>query len=248
MPIEDDVVAEAERLLRAAEEEGVLLRLLGGAAVRLRARSPLPQPLERAYADIDFVTGRGSSGQVQRFFREQGYDANVAFNALNSKERLLFFDDPHRRQVDVFVGSFRMSHEIPLDGRLDVDAATIPLAELLLTKLQIHELNEKDVRDTLALLHDHPVTEDDSGVNAARVGKLCAADWGLWRTITANLDTCRAHVDRYPLDAAKCEEIETRLRALRERVEQEPKSRAWRLRAKIGERKRWYEVPEEVRR
>jgi hypothetical protein len=144
----------------------------------------------------------------------------------------------------VFVGAFRMCHEIPLEDRLTVDSATVPLAELLLTKLQIIELNEKDVRDAVAILHTHDVTEDDTGVNVRRVADLCSADWGLWRTITANLNTVRSHVDRYAIETR--EHVDKRIAALQERIEAEPKSRAWRLRAKVGERKRWYEIPEEV--
>ena len=157
--IEADVVAEGERLTRNAVASGLTLRLLGGVAVRLRAPEGLPAALKRPYADLDFVAGRGASRGADRFFRAAGYEPHVAFNALHSRERLLFFDPGHGRQVDVFVGSFRMSHAVPLEGRLDVDETTIPLAELLLTKLQVHELNEKDVRDALAIVHGHPVAD-----------------------------------------------------------------------------------------
>ena len=105
---------------------------------------------------------------------------------------MLFHDNEHGRQVDVFVGAFRMCHEIPLSDRVRPGSDTVPLAELLLTKLQIIELNEKDIRDTVLLLHGHEVADqDDDAVNGARIAELCAADWGLWRTITANLrDRC----------------------------------------------------------
>lgn len=140
-----------------------------------------------------------------------------------------------------------MSHKIPIGDRLEIDPVSVPLAELLLTKLQIAELNEKDIRDTVALLHGHAVAETDGDVlNAARVAELCAADWGLWRTITGNLATCREYVDRYELPASELEAIATKLEALLERIEAEPKSRGWKMRARIGERKRWYELPEEV--
>ena len=175
------------------------VRLLGGVAVRIRASSGLPSSLEREYKDIDVATTRKGSGAVAKLLKEQGYEPHVGFNAMNARERLLFFDEPNRRQLDVFVSSFRMCHEIPLEQRLTVNAGTVPLAELLLTKLQIIELNEKDVRDTVALFHEHEVTGDDSGVNAARVAELCGADWGLWRTITANLENVRGHLDRYAL-------------------------------------------------
>ncbi|HEX6700512.1 MAG TPA: hypothetical protein VF101_07250 [Gaiellaceae bacterium] len=241
--IDADVVAEGARVLSAAREEGVPLRLLGGVAVRLRAPNGLPPALERTYGDLDFVTGRRSSGPAQKLFRELGYEPHVSFNALNVKERLLFFDHEHGRQVDVFVGAFRMCHEVPLEGRIEVDETSIPLAELLLTKLQVIELNEKDVRDAVAVLHDRELgDEDGETVNAGRIAQLCSEDWGLWRTITRNLEACRQQSAAYGDDLAA---VATRFSELEDRIEAEPKSRAWRLRARLGERKRWYDLPEE---
>ena len=243
--IEPDVVAEGKRILARAGDEGMPVRLLGGVAIGLRAPGELAPAFRRTYADLDFVTAKKSVGAVTDLFRSEGYEAQVAFNALHGGDRLLFFDNDNDRQVDVFVGAFSMCHRIPLDGRLEVDPVSIPLAELLLTKLQVVQLNEKDVRDALALLHDHPVgDEDGETVNAARVAELCASDWGLWRTITQNLDACRGFAGTY--DVPDRPALEERLGALLERIESEPKSRAWKLRARIGERKRWYELPEEV--
>jgi hypothetical protein len=240
-----DVVEEGKRLLDRAAAAGIPLRLLGGVAIRLRAPGGIPPALARTYADLDFVTARRGSASAAQFFRDEGYAPHVAFNALHGQDRLLFFDEEHDRQVDVFVGAFRMSHKIPLDLRLEVDPVSVPLAELLLTKLQIAELNEKDVRDTLLLLHDHPVGDEDGEVvSAARVAELCAADWGLWRTITQNLTACRVYADTY--EVPEREALDERLDTLLERIEAEPKTRAWRLRARIGDRKRWYDLPEEV--
>jgi hypothetical protein len=241
--IDADVVAEGVRVLAAARDRNLPLRLLGGVAVRLRARNGLPSALQRTYGDLDFVTARGASGAAQKLLRDLGYEPHVAFNALNSKERLLFFDEAHGRQVDVFVGTFRMCHEVPLEGRLEVDETSIPLAELLLTKLQVIELNEKDVRDAVAVLHDREIGDQDGDtVNAARIAQLCSEDWGLWRTITRNLEACRKQAGAYGdgLDA-----VATQFSELEGRIEAAPKSRAWRMRARIGERKRWYDLPEE---
>jgi hypothetical protein len=199
--------------------------------------------LEREYKDLDFATTKKGSGDAQTLLRDLGYDPHVGFNAMNARERLLFFDDAHGRQVDVFVGSFRMCHQIPLEGRLHHHASTVPLAELLLTKLQIIELNEKDVRDAVALLAAHDVTDDDAGLNGARVAELCSDDWGLCRTITRNLEQVRGHLDAYEVDR---ELVSSRLGGLLARIDEAPKSRGWRLRDKVGERKRWYELPEEV--
>jgi hypothetical protein len=244
--IQADVVEEGRRLIGVAEATGVPMRLLGGVAVRVRASGWLPSSLEREYKDIDLATTRKGSGAVAKMLKETGYEPHVGFNAMNARERLLFYDEPNRRQLDVFVSSFRMCHEIPLEQRLTVNAATVPLAELLLTKLQIIELNEKDVRDTVALFHEHEVTGDDSGVNGSRVAELCGSDWGLWRTITANLDNVRAHLDRYALRPDENALVGSRIDEIQERIEAAPKSRAWRLRARVGDRVKWYETPEEV--
>jgi len=210
--------------------------------VHVRSRGLHPA-LTRQYKDLDFATAKKSSGDLQKLLRDMGYEPHLGFNAMNGRERLLFYDDPNQRQVDVFVSSFRMCHEIPLEQRLGVDSDTVPLAELLLTKLQIIELNEKDVRDAVALLLEHDVTDDDAGVNAEHVASLCADDWGLWRTITHNLEGVRQHLSSYAVDH---EVVSGSLARLQERIEAAPKSRGWRLRAKVGERKRWYELPEEV--
>jgi hypothetical protein len=245
-PILEDIVAEGERLLDLASGDGVAVRLLGGVAVRLQAPT-LPAAFDRRSKDLDFAAPKGGSSAADRLLRDAGYEPHTAFNALNQKERMLFFDTEHDRQVDVFIGAFRMCHEIPLDHRLEVQGRTVPLAELLLTKLQIIELNEKDVRDTLLLVHGHEVSDaDGDAINGARVAELCASDWGLWRTITANVEKVLQHAPDYDVPDAERERMTARLREVLERIEAAPKSRGWKLRAKIGERKRWYELPEEV--
>jgi Uncharacterised nucleotidyltransferase len=245
--IEADIVAEGERVLARAAAEGVRLRLLGGVAIRLRGRDRIPPAFERSYADLDFVTSRGDASRAADLLRHDGYQPHVAFNALHGNERMLFFDEAHGRQVDVFVGAFRMSHRIPLEGRIELESGTLPLADLLLTKLQIAELNEKDVKDALAILHCHQVSDEDGDcVNAARIAGLCASDWGLWRTITGNVAASRDLLARYGLPEGDARQIAARIDVLLDRIEREPKSRAWKLRARIGERKRWYETPEEV--
>lgn len=243
-----DMVEEALRIAEAAEREDLALRLLGGVAVKIRAKDGLLPAFRREYADLDWIAGKGASAKTQKLFEALGYAPQVRFNAIHGRERLLFFDERHGRQVDVFVGSFKMCHEIPFGkDRLVPDPVTVPLAELLLTKLQIIQLNEKDVRDALALLHDHPVGEDDGDtVNGAHIAALCASDWGLWRTLTANLEALEGHRGRYDLSPEGEGRISERVRELLERIEREPKSFGWKMRAKIGERKRWYDLPEEV--
>src|SRR3954465_14443739 len=136
----EDIVAEGERLLGIAKTDGVPLHLLGGVAVRLHAPD-VPAALDRQYKDLDFAVPKKAGGPTDKLLRDAGYEPHITFNAMHARERALFFDDHPDRQVDVFIGSFRMCHQIPLSNRLNGKERTVPLAELLLTKLQIIELN-----------------------------------------------------------------------------------------------------------
>jgi Uncharacterised nucleotidyltransferase len=241
-----DVIAEAVRLLEAAEHDGVPLRALGGVAIRLRTPH-VPPALERDYHDIDLVTQRRRGGAVSRLLEGAGYRADQEFNALHGDRRLLFHDDEHARQIDVFVGAFTMCHEIPVAERLGLEPRTIPLAELLLTKLQIVEINDKDLRDTATVLLGHEVADrDGDAVNAGRVAALCAADWGLWRTSGLTLERLRAALPGLGLAAGERAVVDQRAGALWDSVEAAPKGMRWKLRARVGDRVRWYEEPEET--
>jgi hypothetical protein len=235
-----DVVAEARRILERAHD--VPLRLLGGAAVALSAPNGVLLP--RTYNDIDFVAGSGRGPEVVDAFTDLGYAGDQRFNAMNGHRRLLFYDEENGRRVDVFVARFQMCHEIPLAKRLTLRAQTIPLADLLLTKLQIFALNEKDQRDVVNLLHAHPVEPDE--IDGDYVARLLAADWGLWRTATMNLERVRGALARYGLAPEQEEVVRARLDDVRARVDAEPKGARWKMRARVGERVKWYDEPEEV--
>jgi hypothetical protein len=239
---EADVVREALRVLAAAV--GIRLRLLGGLAIAVSL--PDGPLLPRSYNDIDFITARGEGPKAAKLFEELGYEGDHEFNGLNGHRRLLFYDVANERRVDVFVGRFEMCHMWPLERRLPVDKRTIPLADLLLTKLQIFAINEKDQRDIVNLLHGHKLTENDDGISTAYIAKLCASDWGLWRTTTMNIERARGAVQRFRLAPQDEAIVTSRLDDLRKRIDAEPKSAKWKLRARVGERVQWYEDPEEV--
>ena|SRR6266508_215478 len=247
--IHDDIESEARRIVAAGQAQGLLLRLLGGLAVRIHSPSASHRALARAYPDMDFVIPARRSHAGEKLLSGLGYEPNKNFNLLNGDSRLLFYDNAHERQIDVFVGQFEMCHRLPIAERLDKESLTIPLAELLLTKLQIVHLNEKDVRDICALLLDHPLGDaDDETINLPRIAQLCAEDWGLWKTVGVSLDKVRDFSDTYGLEDGQRCTIGERLGRLREALDQVPKSLKWKVRAAVGERVQWYELPEEVRR
>jgi hypothetical protein len=248
-PIHADLDDEARRLLSEVQRRDLDARLIGGMAVRILAGERLHPAYDRQVQDLDFVLTRKHAREAERLLAEAGYVPEEMFNALNGHRRLLFHDEHHGRQIDVFVDTFEMCHTLPLAERLGTRPQTLPAAEVLMTKLQIVHLNAKDRGDLYALLHSHEVAEhDDDAVNAARIAELTSNDWGLQRTFELNLARLREGLGEQPLEAEDLRAVAQRIDHLAAAMEQAPKSRKWKLRAKVGERKRWYEEPEEVDR
>jgi hypothetical protein len=240
-----DPVVESRRLVESAAQAGLTVRLLGGVAVRMQAPSDIPLP-QRSIGDIDIATRQGGWRALADFLKSAGYAGDDMFNALNGARRLLFFDHVNNRKLDVFVGEFVMCHSIPVTGRLDRDPMTIPLAELLLTKLQIVQLTERDVRDVYSLAHHHNISDGDgTGIEADFIADLCAKDWGLWRTCTSTIEQTLARLPDYPMPAEASQLIGERLRTLLKVLEKAPKSARWKLRSRVGDKLRWYNEPEE---
>jgi hypothetical protein len=238
-----DLRSEVKRVLDFAREAGVVLRATGGLAVWLRCPSAHRAPLARDYKDLDLVGPAGVAGPATALLESRGYAGDQEFNQLHGHQRLYFWDTQNERQLDVFIERITMSHELDLTNRVDLDEDTITLADLLLTKLQVFEINEKDLKDAAALLADHPLGQD--GIEVDRITSLLASDWGWWRTATQNLDRVGAYaasLDRFE----GADMVTRRIEDLKRRIEETPKSRKWRMRAKIGDRMRWYELPEEV--
>lgn len=242
-PLEDPI-GEARRLVEAATNKGVVVRVLGSVAVYLQAPASGPL-LKRPIKDIDITTRRGSRAAVTDLLIAAGYVADEMFNTLHGAQRLLFYD-PNERKLDVFIGEFSMCHVIPIADRLERDPLTIPLAELLLTKLQIVELNETDQRDIYNLTYHHQVSSGDgSGIEGDFIANLCAKDWGLWRTSKATIERCKSNLAGYDLGPEASGVIQERLDVLWTNIENAPKTAKWRLRSRVGDRVRWYAEPEE---
>lgn len=197
--------------------------------------------------DIDCATTPKAGRRVGKLHETLGYDAAKRFNAARGDRRLLFHDAGYGRQLDVFVGDFSMCHQIPLAPRLLTDPLTVPLAELLLTKLQIVEPNLKDLLDVDVLLVGHEVGErDGESINADRIAELTAADWGLWRPVTGSLQLCDERIGESGLDPQSAALVRDRALAIRARIDATRKTLAWRSRGVVGEKLRWYLEPDEV--
>ena len=240
----EEVTGEAVRVLDAANAEGIPLRLLGGLAIYLQSTSAKThEQLKRSYKDLDFVVLSKFTGKTKMLFAKLGYSANKNYNALHGHQRLLFWDEQHGRQVDIFVDRMQMCHNIDFRSRLHIDERTLSLADLMLTKLQIVELNEKDMFDTMALFIDFDVEDLEQGINAVYISGLTGNDWGLQKTLDTNLKKIKT----FAVERNFSEDVQERVDKLLARMEKQPKSFAWKTRAMVGERVRWYELPEEPR-
>ena len=243
-PLEHTIQA-AQRITEAAAAAGVSLKLLGGPGVFLHSPSAQHPPLKRKYADLDFAASSRQRKQLNALFGSLGYEANERFNALQGDRRLSFWDVMLPRQVDIFLDALKMSHFIDLRPRLRLDGPCVSPADLLLSKMQIYELNQKDVVDTVALLLDHPIADHDGDViNAAYLSRLMGEDWGLYRTFEVNTERIRAAL---PGLNVRQDLVNQHLDDLWRQIRDRPKSVRWRLRAQVGDRMPWYDLPEEVR-
>jgi hypothetical protein len=240
-----DPVAEGRRIAEAAAEREVPLRVLGGVAVAMLCPSSRQSPLSREYADIDLASLAAARKDVVKLLESLGYTGDKEFNILYGHRRLYFWDEHNQRQLDVFLNEANLCHRIDLKRRIDRVPLTLSLADLAVLKLQVVETNEKDYLDLCAIFADHPLSEDDSGVNSLHIAKLAASDWGLWRTLGMVAERTEQFALELPEFAAG-EVVAERLGHLREALDRVPKTRGWKLRSRIGERKRWYELPEEV--
>ena len=244
-----DIQSEAMRILGMAEQESIVTRLIGGVAIPLLAGPDLHPAFAREIRDLDFVVSRSQSRNLDRALEAAGYEPNVEFNSLNRRHRMLFHDSATGRQVDVFVGRFEMCHTLPLVDRLEVQETTLPAADVLMTKLQIVHLNRKDRADLLALLHSFELGDHDAGaINVAWITSLTSQDWGMQHTFELNLERLAEGLRELDLPQSEIEMLRERIAGLEDAMQRAPKSRKWGLRARIGERKQWYEEPEEVDR
>ncbi len=235
--IRDDIRDEAERLGERVLASGVPIRLMGGLAVWLACPSVRRPPYVRSYGDLDFAAASTDRPRVAAFFEQVGYVPEKMFNALHGARRLNFRHPAGRWTIDVLYDELHMSHHLDLRGRLNAPVPTVALADLLLMKLQIWEINQKDLGDIVCLLADHALAASEAAdaIDSARVISLVATDWGLCHTVERNLRRARdLAADRAPTGAPH-DPVDQCGRLLAA-IEAAPKSVGWRARARVGER------------
>jgi len=243
-----DTLATAETVLGHPLARELRIKALGGIGCWLHVRDHGPDaaPFRRDYGDVDLVVPKAGGKRVAEVMRAAELTPVESFNANSGANRRMFVSADSSVQVDVFIGAFVMCHEVPLAATAFApeDHPALGVTELLLTKLQVVQLSDKDANDASSLLAFHEVGAGAEQIDGERIADLLAADWGLWRTVTANLHTL-ADRARQHAAAARGDVVVARVGQLRCEIDQAKKSLKWRTRAKVGDRVQWYAEPEE---
>jgi hypothetical protein len=240
------LVNELHRLVSAAEAKNIQMRAFGGLAIHVHNKKNHPLFL-REFADLDFIVASKQRREFEAFMPDVGYYPDKEVNLLFGNHRQIYHTV--ETKVDIFIGAFEMCHKIPLENRLTVHPVTIPLAELLLSKAQILELNRKDALDITSILLNNETGDDDNGkINLRIINQLFSQDWGLYKTTSINLQRVEDLVGKEDLALMQDERelVISRIHEIKDAFYKIQKPLAWQLRDRVGTRVKWYMEVEEV--
>ena len=240
--IPSDALQAALQIIDAAEVRGARLRLLGGLAFKKLCPSASKPPYYRENKDIDLMGRRADSRLIAKTMETLGYKPREVFNKLNMGQRLIYYDLGNRRRADLFLDEFVMSHRFDFKESILAGTYTLPITQLVMTKLQVVEKSDKEYLDLCCAFKDFEVTEGGDGIRGDEVADLCSKDWGIHTTFRKSLEALAARAEALvPEDKAV---VVPKVRNLLGLIDSRPKSLSWKMRARLGERARWYELPE----
>ncbi len=246
-PQPETYLEEARRLTDEAQKQGLILRVMGPLALHhyfpdyVDLYRRMERLGERVFTDIDYAGYGKQRNKLVPFFEAQGYELEKRAAMLSGGTRLIFFSE-RIPMIDVFFDKLDYNHPIDYRGRLKIHPHCVSLTDLLLQKLQIVQINDKDLKDAMLLLLAAQVGQADAGmINATYLAKIMSDDWGFYYTATTNLGKIKqalagvkALSDEHRQLISGCAD---QLLAI---LESAPKSGKWKGRAKVGTKKIWY--------
>ncbi len=249
-PLRSAFFKSALEIVDAARDMDIRLRLLGATAIyyQCQGTAALADALNRNLTDLDFVTLSKHISKIPALFSKMRFIPNERVNALYGANRQIYYDRENSRQVDIFFDKLSFNHELDLRRRLDLDPVTISLADLLLEKLQIVKMSEKDAKDIIVLLREHKIGGDAPGeIDVRYVAELLANDWGFHYTATTNLGKVHEYLKGIEFISGEDKlAVSQRIDEIGRKLEAEPKSFGWKMRARVGTRTSWYTEAEDV--
>ena len=246
MATAEELVEEAKMLIDEAKKRSLSLRTFGGVAIKYHCPSASVPPLLRKIADIDFFSLSKDAALIKKVFTDFAYVPSERFNALHGNKRLLFYEPHNNVRRDIFLDFFEMCHKFDFRKRLALGKFSIPLADLLMTKLQVVEIEERDYKDTVAILLDHELAnlDDEETVNKEYIAYICSRDWGIYKTFSQNLQLILSYLEKSNLEKKQRKIVEDKIKQLLDAIKAKPKSLKWKIRSLIGEKMSWYDLPE----
>lgn len=246
---EEKLIEEAINLIEKAEENNVTMRLMGAIAFKIHCakQSALYKKISRVLSDMDLVSYSRYQNSIRSLLNSLGYKERAPTMAMHLGARQIWLNKDGVA-IDIFFDKMRMCHDIDYRGRLEIDKPTVPLAELLLQKLQIVNFTEKDLKDCIVLILEHEMANgDNETINIKRIAELLSNDWGFYYTSTRNLERIKRGVDRYDVLSEKEKEIvKKKIDVLAETIEKHPKTMKWKMRSILGTSVKWYRTVETI--
>jgi len=240
--VPSNALEAATQIIDLAEKKGVRLRLLGGLAFKKLCPSASDPRYFRENKDIDLMGKREDSRKIVKIMETLGYRPRELFNKLNLGQRLIYYDIANKRRVDLFLDEFVMCHKFNFKVNILAGTYTLPITQLLMTKLQVVEKTEKEYKDLTVAFYDFDVTSGPDGIRGDEIADLCSKDWGLYTTFRKSLKALEAKAAN--LDGNEQVRVTQRIQKLMAVMDSAPKTFSWRMRARIGERQRWYDLPD----
>ena len=231
----------AKQIIVEGEKQGVRLRLLGGLAFKVKCSSAGEPRFARINKDIDLYGLRRDGDTIVKIMETLGYKPREVFNSLSMGKRLIYYDLGNKRRIDLFLDEFEMCHKFNFKDRIPISSLTLPMTDLVMTKLQVVEMTEKEYKDLMAAFIDFEITHDERGINADRIAEISSKDWGIYKTFTTSLGLVKEAA--HSLNDESGALIGARIDELVQAIEQRPKTFGWKVRAAVGERAKWYELP-----
>jgi len=246
----EDFVEEARKVVDAARERGIVLRIMGATSVRIHCPkfSYLHDALQREITDIDFIGYAKQNSNVLKLLEDLGYTSDRRMLMFHFLGRYLFENPSNKRHIDIFFDKLEFCHTIDFKGRLEIDYPTISLSDIFLQKMQIVQINEKDIKDVIVMLREHEIgKEDKETIDSDYISGILSRDWGFWYTVMTNLGKVRAFLPEYQgLSSEDRSDISAKIDRLSEAIEKREKSFGWKMRAKTGTKQRWYREVDET--
>ncbi len=268
---EEEFIDEAKSIVEKAQEKGIIIRILGALAIYIHSEHcprciELHKNLERlgkgkpVFTDLDLIGYKKQRRDIRKFFEGTlKFTPDRYINSLFGWRRNIFYHPKGAYYVDVFFSKLEFSHDVvfgekPGKGRLELDYPTITLTDVVLEKVQIHDINMKDIVDLIVLFNGHGVAERDEKelVNGKYIAKVLSDDWGFWYDATNNLEKVKGFASKFrdegKIRDEEAERVVSRIDLLLEMINGEPKTKKWEKRAKKGTKELWYRPVEEVER